>query len=778
MNTMTRRPRVHRLCWLVGTALCHAGTAMAQPPARPDAAAAQVENVVVTAQKRKQRLLDLGAPVSVLSERELAAKHVTGLQDLTGAVPGLVVTGAGQPGRTSIVLRGLSANGNGVLTAAMIDDTVVGASNANTAQDTTALDLPPYDLDRIEVLKGPQGTIYGANSAGGLVRYISKEPDLDKLGGALGGDLTGVSNAADVGQNFRAALNIPLLRDRLGLRVSGYRISEPGFTDNVRTGKRGDNGATRTGGRGVLLWRPNDAVSFKLAGQYALISSDNFSRVRIARLGAAPPYREGGFLDGDLGTDPRFDQPFRSETSLITGTLKWDLGFADLTGTAAYSRVNTSTVLDTTYNYSALLNFFNAIYVPFGIGNVTYPSGSPAAQTTALRTSTDTKRYTPELRLASKPGGRLQWLLGIYYDYEKTFFIEDNFYADGAGRKIGLYDGQFVRGSYPSPYREYAGFANATYRLTERLDFTAGIRGSQISNSVKNIRLIGDSVTIATGGGYVSSITGAGARETVVSFAAGPLYHLTPNSSVYFRAASGYRPPVPNLQIPQYPFIPLQTQSDRAVSYDLGYRGRLPWGLGQLDASLFRIDWSRVQTLTSTTDGVQVYSINGGDAVSQGAEAALTIRPGTDLTVVLGAAYTDAQFAENFSDPSSGFAVRKGAALAGVSKWTGSLAASYLLPEWRGFLPTLSASARYFGPKLSLPSDDPNTARTDAYALVDASLTAERGPITVSLYVRNLFDERKVFTASQTGDQLSGDRWLRGALVQPRTIGLGVDYRF
>ncbi len=200
-----------------------------------------LQEIIVTAQKRRQNIQDVPAAVSSISPQLLDSLHATQLTDIGSYVPGLQINSGGTPGQTTISIRGIAPVGPGATVATYIDDTPIGSSSAYGGGIAFALDLLPYDVARIEVLRGPQGTLYGASSMGGLVKYVLTTPSLETFHERIGGDLLGVSGASNVAGGARATIAGPIIARSLGFTASYAREVTPGFVDNAVYGLKGQN---------------------------------------------------------------------------------------------------------------------------------------------------------------------------------------------------------------------------------------------------------------------------------------------------------------------------------------------------------------------------------------------------------------------------------------------------------------------------------------------------------------------------------------------------------
>ncbi|MGH8635183.1 MAG: TonB-dependent receptor, partial [Burkholderiales bacterium] len=303
--------------------------------------------VVVTAQKREETLREVPLSVSVISSQQLEDFHVTRLTDIAAYVPGLQVTSSGAPGLTSISLRGIAPVSASATVATYIDENPLGSSGFFQAANALALDLLPYDIERVEVLRGPQGTLYGASAMGGLLKYVTRGPDLSDGEFRIGIGASDVEGAGDLGRDLRVGANLPLVEGRLALRASYARNEIPGYVDDAQRGGQDINDGTQESARVALLWQVSDAVGLDFTATRQSIDSDNNGTVALNTA------TQGPLLD-DLQTLRFVDEPFEKEIDFYSATLNWDLGWADFISASGYSDVSTDVRQDFTFAFGEL----------------------------------------------------------------------------------------------------------------------------------------------------------------------------------------------------------------------------------------------------------------------------------------------------------------------------------------------------------------------------------------------------------------------------------------
>jgi len=745
-------PPVH----LKAGALVVAGLGMAIPlmtraADAPRSDAGELEEIIVTATKRAERALDVPVSISVIGAGELERLHVTSLQELTAAAPGLIALSGGSVGQTSIILRGLPALNSGSLVATVIDDSAVGSSAAWADESSFELDMLPYDIERIEILRGPQGTLYGANSMGGVLKYVTKYPSLTTTEAQVGGETFTIKGGGTLGASARAMYSMPLVDGTLAVRGSLYGQQTPGYIENPLRGLNHENSLSQSGGRLAMLWQPATDLQVKLQGIYQRTASDGNANT-FARLLGTPQdayYRPGNWLDGDLTYRHVIPEPFSSNLKFISGSLDWRMAFADLISVSSYSDKLTSGTQD----FSAVLGYLQPMLDP----NVT-------STLSRARFDVSVKRFSQELRLTSASGQRLEWLVGAYYSHEKA---TNNQYVDALDGQLELIPAlnPFFAAHIPSSYDEAAVFGTSTYRITDRFYLTAGLRWLTNRQTLAQ--------EILPGGFIPASQSASRSSETPTTYAFGARFRLQPDTMVYLRVASGYRPGTPNSVLPAYPQIPPQTNSDTMVNYEIGLKSELMKRKAAVELAAFKINWSDMQLDIFTPDGHISYATNAGKVTSEGFEFAASYWPTNALRLEANAAYSDAYATE--AAPAASIFV--GTRLPSSPKWTAAATIEYRMRDWNQWTPQLSATWRYIAAQYSTLSTNPPLGVVPDYSWVDVDLRMVKGRYSVSLYAKNLLDKRAFNFGGPVTDSTTGASSFEGVPILPRVVGLSASVR-
>ncbi|MDT9600612.1 TonB-dependent receptor [Sphingosinicella rhizophila] len=699
-----------------------------------------LEEIVVTAQKRVEGSMDVPASISVVTGKQLERMGATQLSDFAGYVPGLNLLNGGAPGKNRINLRGISAVSDSATVGTYIDDTPLGSSSSFASGGSLALDLFPYDVAQIEVLRGPQGTLYGASTMGGLLKYTTRAPDLRDFEMRVGGDLSMIRGSDDPSWGLRAGLNAPLVEGKLAVRGSLFRQDSAGYIDNAFTGEADENGVRQTGGRIALLWKPTHDISIKLAFMKQHIEADDTADVALDPLTLKPAF-------GDLTTAHGLPRTFDQKLTYYSGILNWDLGWADLVSASSYSRTRTRSLGDISEGYAPLLDLFGV-----GPGYV------------ELQNPVSLNKFTQEVRLVSdsNPASRIEWMIGAFYTDEKAKLTQQ---VAAFGLDYTPIPGfeNLAFAQVNSAYEEFAVFGNLTYKFSDAFDVTVGGRWARNN---QDYRQTTDGLLF----GFVHDVAEGQSAESVGTFSVASRYHLNDDTMLYVRVASGYRPGGPNLLMPG---IPQSFDADRLVNYEAGLKSRLLDGRASVELSIFRIDWDDIQIIRR--GATANYFGNGGTARSQGVELTTALSPVRGLNLGFNMAYTDAKLTEDIigsdviGDPPIAL---DGDPLPTVSKWTSSVTVDKEFPLSNGWMIRTGGGLRFIGPRNTyFASDALNNTRLRSSVMLDLNAAISTGRWQFRIFAKNLTDERAYMGGQGTGIFLAN-------IYQPRTIGLSLDTTF
>jgi len=751
--------------------------AQADEASATDSSASTLQEVVVTAQKREEKLHDVPMGVTAITPDEMQKQQLVSLDDLQYKVPGLSLVDI-QPGQTRISLRGQNAGGVGSTVTTYIDDTPFGSSTALANGFGFTGDFDTWDLARVEVLRGPQGTLYGAGSEGGLLKYVTNAPDPTGFAAAaqVGGEEVAHGGSGGSGKGM---INLPL-GDRAAFRLSGYYSKIPGYIDDPSLGKSDLNDGYRSGVHASVLWHATDNFSVKLNafGQDLHTNgSPGIDVVGAAGTPQTPPPNQLQLTNGDYQQQRFIGEPATFKYRIYSGTLDWNLGFGTLTSITSYGTTDQHAFIDasSTPQYLGIPAVGTYGDVATSLIPLAPPPGPPAGTTgagTGETVNINVKKVTQEFRLASSTGQTLEWQVGAFYTHESsnldqtlpTFFIPGQ--AD-----TGL--PSLINSSLEAMYKEWAGFAQVTYHFNPQFDLALGGRWSENKQTANQFV-----------DGYVFTLqslppvsVSSDSSDTDFTYSIAPRWHISQDTMVYGRVATGYRPGGPNVLPPGTPpGVEKEYQSDSTVNYELGTRTDLLDKHLSIDVAAFLVDWKKIQLFEYVQNtGINA---NGGTARSKGVELTAALTPLTGLTFSLTGAYVDAYLTAPAPDAGG----NTGDPLNYVPKWSSSLDGAY---TWRvsDFSLFTGATWNYIGSRFTdfssvvLPTGIVTAPRPElpSYNTVNLRAGLERGRWTFELYGKNVGDTRGIANYSNAGTPNFG-----GSIgyIQPRTIGALATARF
>jgi iron complex outermembrane receptor protein len=696
--------------------------------------------IIVSAQKRPEKLMDVPSSMSAISGERLEALQINTLTDLASYVPGLSITDGGAPGSRLIEIRGLSTGyypTTGSLVGTYIDDLPLGDSTSNARGALFGLDLNPYDIDHVEVLKGPQGTLYGANTMAGLVKYVLRQPDLQEFQASAGVDGGYIEGGDRPNWGVRGAINLPIVTGAIALRLSGFDKYTAGYIDDVLTGTKDINYSTETGGRASLLWQITDGLSIRAVVLAQNVNATNIAAVTLNGTTLQP-------LDGPFTVSSYFQQPDTQQSRLYSLSLDWKFNFATLTNSTGWSRISSYQVNDNTASFAPLVPGNPDALVPFIL---------------FLRAS----KFVDELRLTSPEKQRIQWMLGGYFTHEDAYQVQNAPPFTPSYVPLPPADQVFYLLS-TGDYKEYAEFANITYKINERLDVSAGERFSEYINT--SCPVTGGGVLVVGVQFECSSLPTTG----VFVWMGNARFHLNEDALLYARVSTGYRPGsgCPTCGNPSLG-IPGIVNSDKTTNYEVGFKSLLFEKRLQLELSAFHIDWTDIQLTQVGRFGI-IYPGNGGTAVSNGVEATAAYRPMEGLSVNATLAYTDAHLTQN----APGAGGESGDQLTGSPRLTSSLTADYSHPIAVRTSMLFGAGYRYKDAVVNQFEHTGQPLPMGPQNIVDLYTGLATEGVRIRLYGTNICNNRSYAGLLYIDDPTKPEF----VPVQPRAIGLSVDYQF
>ena len=756
-----------------------AGSALAQTAPPTDKASAKetgLEEIVVTAEKRESTVQKTPISMTAISEAEIQARGLEDFRSIAQETPGISMKTSG-PGQTEYEMRGLDATGGFSPTVGFYLDDAPLTAPAQAAQGKVVVDPDLYDLNRVEVLRGPQGTLYGAGSMGGTIKLVTNAPQLNTFAVTAQSKESGTDGG---GFNYggSAMINLPITQDVAAVRFVGTYKYTSGWIDRVVLNPfplETNGGLTRgnvlgapvqarysdvnweelKGGRASLLLKLGDNLTVQAGLMYQKISTGG-------------PFT----IDDPPGNVYAHYQPFdiaeplEDNFSLYTLTIKYHFDFADLTSATAKWNRHDEQTQDISETIQSLLGI-PSFYPPVGIGG-----GS--------QEETDfSDQASEELRLASNGDGRFQWIGGAFFsDFNSNTTSLSNY----AGLQPVFGTTDLISIGEPITVTQRAVFGEASYKVIDQLKATLGLRYYSYSSTEEAIN--GGIASIAGGPGTVLEFGRADNKgfNPKVNLA----YTATDDVLLYTTAAKGFRPggpntPVPlsgpaqcltgpgNLQSLGLNSAPNQFNPDTVWSYEVGEKARALGNTFQINSDVYYERWTNVQQLVDPSCGFG-FTANAGTASVYGSEIELAANLSDSFTVTQNVGFTHATFDDSVRATNT----VKGQKLLDVPDVTTNTSVIYSTPVSDSFKFSARGTYTYVGPMQDITYVRNNLP---GYSLVNAraGLTSDR--FSAFLFCDNLTDKMAILTnnVAQTVNIPSVNRWVTN---QPRTIGIDLQMRY
>lgn len=688
----------------------------AQASAQTADAAMLIEEIIVTATKREEPVRKISGSVTAFDQAGLDAVGAESLADYLTRTPG-VIFNQSVPGNSAAVIRGVAtttgiAQAQGT-TGYFINDVPL----TDPFYSGGIPDIDTFDVDNISILRGPQGSLFGASSMGGAINYQAAKPDLTRFDARVRGTVES-TRGGDISYSGKIMLNAPVSTDVFAVRgVFDYR-QDGGYVDNVGMGRDNVNDTQVRGGRILATLTPAAGTTINYLFLQQTQDTD-----------------DAGFVEpavGRFAKSTMLAERFSYRTRIHNLRLDQEFSFATLTATAARHEKKFSGTQD---------------FVKLGP-----PAIAAFAPVTFLEPGV-IEGNTFEVRLASPSGQRFEYLIGAFHDSTDEEIV-NQLDAPNAAAVFG--DALLLDATVNVEGKERALFGEATWRFTDQFKATLGGRYFQT-------RL---TTVTAQSGPLVGAASTTRGESSENGFSPKVSLTWTPSDDflVYGLVSKGFRFGGPNIAID--PAIRPEFESDSLINYELGARTNLLDRRLQLDGAAFYIDWSDMQVTLTTPSGF-TYTANAGKARNVGFEGTATFRPSRSLTLQGNVTWLDSELRSDFL--SGGAIVPAGATLPGASEWQVSDAAIYTFVD-SGLRPSIAFSHRYIstapGALVVTPLEQ------GGYNLFDLRLSAIFAGFGVAAFVENIGDERGVTRAITVN---GGDREY---IVRPRTYGLTLDYKF
>jgi iron complex outermembrane receptor protein len=735
----------------------------------------QVERIEITATRRSGSVQDAPLNITALTSDVLAEQNIGDLEDVARWVPGLTVTDQGGRSDSPIIVRGLNTNSSGP-----------GADGGTVA--TYIGEIPLFinmrlnDIQRVEVLIGPQGTLYGAGTLGGAIRYIPKAVDLDVVEGQIYGDLFSLSESDSLGGEGGFVFNTPIIEDVLGIRMSANYLNDPGFVDYnyvVRDGgvslpdpdwsnpadvdanlRRVEdaNGEDTFTGKIALRWVPNDWFDATLSYFYQKQDVEGRSIVHYDSLADSNTLQP---LVGKYASAYRYDEPREKTDTLLSLEITADLGFAELvsaTGSSSFEAVGQRDQTD-------LLIRLDYSYEEF------------PAFSAFTRELDNADIFTQEIRLVSKGESALSWIGGLFYNKIESDGSSSEFTPGFDEYAINVWgvDGNLRPDSLEylsvsdDTVTESAIFGELSYAVTDKWDVTVGLRAYEYDVEATSAIDLPLFYTVFDGRASDSIeldfSTENPPKKSGTLFKFNTSYQVDPDMLAYFTISEGFRiggangvgacpadiDQIDNQIVCALPNEVIYT-ADTTTNYELGLKSTWFRNKLHLNGTIFNVEWNDAQVAGATVNGQQPITANAATANSKGVEIATRAIIGDDLTAY--ATYSNTR-AELTSDAPFLFGVideqgtpiqdfydgKDGDRLPGTAKHQFSFGLKYTRSVWDGKLLDvvygLTAQSDVIS-KVGLRADG---EILPGYSLSNLSASISEDNWAVTLYIDNLFDK-------------------------------------
>jgi outer membrane receptor protein involved in Fe transport len=782
-----------RIIAICVASILSASVAVAADAPAPDSA--ELGEVVVTANKlTATKVLDTPVSIQAISGDALQRSGASNIMDIAGEIPGLAIQDLG-PGDKRYVIRGINSAGSATA-GIYYGEAVISGANADDGGGFQA-DIRYYDLDRVEVLRGPQGTLYGASSMSGTIRFIPKSPDMHDVNGYINMEGSQTSHGSG-NYNVNGAINLPIVDGVLALRMVGWKVYDSGYINQIRVGtgvpvagsigtdtKAGTGQTAAAVGNGVLKGINDDDVG----GGRAILRYTPFEQLAIEASYTAQTERAGGssrytpagvkaFSGGllpdvngcDLCNTDVTQSPWRDNIKVFGLKVDYDTGFGTVTGTTNQFNRHSD------YNFDS-----TPILISFGL-----PIDAVPGETLEPR---ERKVNSSEIRFASKLPGPVNFVVGGYREHDFQDLNVQVLATNGFGLPAGPFCTSNACDYAVAPFgagttffgrddqrfnTEYAAFSEVTWNVTDALTAVGGIR--YYTQSLSGIQQ-----TTHPFNGFPSvpldlNPPDIGAKFNKITWKENISYKFNDAALVYETVSTGFRAGGLNAVSNPFEPIPVGFGPDTLMNFELGLKGRLFGGLFDYQVDAYFIRWDNIQVQQTTPDNSFSFQGNAGQAHVKGFEYELTARPIQYLTVNFSGSFQDAKLSDVHADqlknnPTLGAV---GDPIPNVPRFQFAYGMNYTRPiygDWEGMLAAdvtyRDAINAYFVRNTTF------NMKLPPYALVGLRAGVIKGPWSVTAFARNLTDKRAEVSAINSVQDPSAL-----LTVQPRTVGLSLTRKF
>lgn len=747
--------------------------------------------IVVTANRRIQNVQDVPIAISAIDGDQLAATGATDLTDLVSRAPGLSFTRTARS-NNRIAIRGLSS-----LVLSASDFPVVSSYvDEVPISESRIPDVGLLDLARVEVLRGPQGTLYGEGAMGGTVRFVTNKPDTNLFEGNVSGEYGSIRGGGD-SYRVNGVLNLPIASDLVGLRIAGFYEDNGGFVTNVATGERNADAFDRYGGRASLLVTPSDRLSVTLTGMYQKFDGGLSPIVFREFVPGETPAAFPAAATSEISSFSQAVSANEDELYIFNGLVEYEFDFATLTSSTSYYDRKRNTQADELQTSGAIeagitpLTTNPALAPIFEMFGVAGPF--VVSQGTQVDAEETNQVFAQELRLVSNNDGPFSWTIGGYYREREVSSTVNTAVPDLIPVNNALlavppafggplsgntnFNGEVQFTQAIIDYRQYALFGEVQWEFAEGLTVTGGLRylneRVEAQNQISAINAVAPGPDFFTFPNTVFD-TDPLTQEDVL-YKIGLSYQPNPDVLLYGQVANGTRPGGLNERSNPSPAAgtdsPLTFSSDSVVSYEVGAKTQFLDGALTANIAAYYTDWSDIQ-FNDSRDPQFPVTRNAASAEVKGIELELTARPDSNFEAGAVFSYIDAAFSEDSLPQTFGgnavFLIEDGQRLPITPEVSVSFYGQWTYPV------SDDMNIVTYGDVLLIDDRLANVARSDtaraglsgtldSYVEANFQIGLETERFTITAFVNNIFDE----FAELGGVNASGI-----SRNEPRTIGL------
>ena len=741
----------------------------------------QIETIVVTAQKREQSILDVPFSISAVTQQEMEAAGVNSMADIFRRVPSLSVIDQGAA-RKNVIIRGIQTETS---TESSVNDVYLDEQRITTVIATA--DPRTFDMERVEILRGPQGTLFGGGSFAGTLRYITNRANVSERETNFAATL---SSTAEAKQNYSldGMINLPLVEDRLAVRLVGYTAEDAGYLSNSSLGLEGVAGIEQHGARIGLRYTPNDRSTLDIKYVFQDLSQSGFPEAR-------------GVMIDDLeqGGVTLTEELLTSKFRMFDITWNYDLPGVTMTSSTGYLQ------MDFIRRNDRSLPLIRSYFDDFSLTGPEALAMAPAPIRLYINDDNDNYTFSQELRFASEldADDRFAWLAGMYYEDGEEDVSVGDFLLPGGGAlwdpPNAIYNGSpadfFFKEDFVTQLKQFAVFGEYTQYFTDRFNATVGYRHSIFESFFEAFALIGDEPE-DDGTPLVDIFATDPFRETHNTVKFNMSYDLTDNMAAYFQSAEGFRlgfgsevpPPLnPGCEVFVQDFLEANglggflgpggqlpgTKSDTLRVNEIGLKGVSPDGRGRFSVGYFKGDWKDILVDVDIEDITGAcntgFGANAAAATTTGFEAEFNYALTDQFTLSGSASIVDATIDND--EPFLG--ADAGERLPASPDRQLSVSGDYIWPMANGNLGFVRVDAQYIGELIGAFEFGDERTVSGNYGLANVRVGMQTDRYEWSVFADNITDNRALVFANGPANEFR-----RTIILQPRTLGLQFRSRF